>query len=162
MPDKTISETAIGDVFNRPVDTSCNRSSLCRYSTDVLYNIKTLPHRYNFGVMKTSIEKVDGYTFQYNLQIDGKNQTVSIKFTLEHKPEECMYPHTEIKVYKDGVLLKNEVKPPSLRKAIRLKLAPLFDVCHRPDLNFTFPKETKWQVFSAKIKLLFKRVFRTT
>lgn len=132
-----LSATTIKNVFSPPFDISCNRSSLCKYSTDVLYNTSKLPHRYDFGVIETLVKDVKGYKFDFlQTQQNGETHQVSIELEIEHIPEECMYPHSEIIVYKDGERIKDKVKPSSLKTVIRDKLARVFTVCHKPNPNF--------------------------
>ena len=163
MSDGTLSEAAIGKVFDPPIDISCNRSTLCKYSTDVLYNIEKPLHRFHFGIIETKVKIISEYTFPCKFEKDGKSQIVSIRLTLKHSPEKCMYPHTEIKCYKDGVVFENEeVKPKSLRKAIRLGIAPLFTVCHYPDPLFLPSEEAEQETVLTTIKRFFKRLIGIT
>ena len=159
-PDGKIPESALGSVFKHPADISCNRSSLCWYSTDVLYKITELPqNRFNCGVIETSVSKVNGYSFVCSYEQDGKTHVVKIDLRLKHDPEECMYPHTVIECYKDGVLIdEDEIKPKNFRKAMRQNLAPLFNVSHYADPNFVPPRETKWQYFVATVEPAIKKI----
>ena len=142
LSDDKLSGAAIGNVFQSPCDISCNRQSLCDQSTDVLYNIKKLPHRFDFGVIQTKIEKIKGYNFDFDEPIQGVNavRSISIRLDVQHTPEECMYPHSEILIFKGGELLHDPVKPPTLRTLIRGQLQPLFTVCHQPDPDFIPPQ----------------------
>jgi hypothetical protein len=133
-----VTETVLGKIFDPPVDISCNRSTLCKYPTDVLYNFIDGNHRFTYGIIVTSVGNVNEYTFQCEFKgQDGKTQVVSFTLTLKHSPENCMYPHTEIKFHKEGEVFENViVKPKTLKRAIRSELATLFTVCHYPDSAF--------------------------
>lgn len=161
-PDGKIPEAALGSVFKHPADISCNRSSLCLYSTDVLYKITEPPqNRFNCGVIETAVKKINGHSFKCSYEQDGKTHVVKIDLKLKHSPEECMYPHTVIECYKDGVLIdEDEIKPKNFRKVMRQNLAPLFNVCHYADPNFTPPEETRWQYLVATIEPTFKKILR--
>lgn len=139
LSDGRLSESTIGQVFSPPSNISCNRSNFCYYPTDVLYNASEHLHRNNYGVIQTFIKNVKNHTFEF-LQTTQNNETVKIeiKLDIEHKPEECMYPHSEITIYRNGEKLTNQVKPPRLKTLLRRKLIELFTVCHEPNSNFQF------------------------
>lgn len=145
LADKPLSESVIGKVFKHPIDVSCNRQSFCKKPTDVLYNHETGKHRFHFGIIESTVNEINGYSFDCNFYgRDGKSHNISIKLKLEHSPEKCMYPHTEIECYQNGKRLKfeGEVKPNSFKKAIRYGLASLFKLCHNPDPSFIPIEET--------------------
>lgn len=131
-----ISTAVVGDVFRPPHETSVNRSSLCEHSTDVLYNHKGLPHRFDYGVIQAEISYVKGYKFLATDNIENNRFQVEIEFSIEHAPEECMYPHSNITVYKNDKLVEEEVKSKVLKADIREELRLLFTVCHNPNPNF--------------------------
>ncbi len=136
-----ISASSLGEVFSPPVDISCNRSKLCEYKTDVLYNTNQLPHREQYGVFQANVKDVKNYEFSFSLEkgLEGTNKSqFQIKLDVIHAPEECMYPHSAIVVYVNEEEIKptTKLKPPSLRSAIREHVAPLFEICHLPDANF--------------------------
>jgi hypothetical protein len=131
-----ITTASIGDVFRPPHETSVNRSSLCNHPTDVLYNHKGLPHRFNYGVIQAKVNSVEGYEFSATDNIGNDKFQVEIKFGAENAPEECMYPHSNITVYKNDKLIEEEIKSRILKADIRDELRLLFTVCHNPNPNF--------------------------
>ena len=136
-----LSSATIGEVFTPLYDVSCNRSSLCEKSTDVLYNTVKLPHRFNFGVIEASVESIHGHVFEYELNQKDGIERITIRFEVEHKPEECMYPHSQIVLYRNGVRVSDAIKPPTLKTATRSELALLFNVCHKPDPDYKLQDE---------------------
>ena len=131
-----ISTSAVGDVFRPPHETSVNRSSLCKDSTDVLYNHKNLPHRFDYGVIQAKVNSFNTYGFSSTDNIGNERFQVNIMFGIQHAPEECMYPHTNINVYKNGELIKNDIRSKTLKADIRDELRLLFTVCHYPNPDF--------------------------
>jgi hypothetical protein len=143
--DGELSQASFGRSFSPPCNISCNCSSLCKYSTDVLYSIKKeVPHHFKSGVMKAAIRSIKGQPFKYSIQEKSGERWFSGRFDVIHKPEKCMYPHTEILVYNEIDLVtpneKREVKPNALKLAIRKELAEVFTICHKPDPNFRPPE----------------------
>lgn len=132
-PNGELSIAALGDVFRDAADISCNRSTLCDASTDVLYNPDRLPHRSDHSVIYTSINDLQNKEFAFSLP---NTPAAQISFEVEHVPEPCMYPHSQIVVMRDSVRLANEVKPKTLRTKLRAELAPLFTRCHVANPNF--------------------------
>jgi hypothetical protein len=131
-----LSAAAIEEIFKPPRDISCNREFFCQHSTDVLYNTKELPHRYGHGVIRTSIELIDNHTFLFTYsRKKGSTENLIITLKVIHSPEECMYPHSEILVLKEGERIK-DVKPNSLKTVIRQELSQRFKVCHEPNPHF--------------------------
>lgn len=137
-----IGTSALKGAFKPPHETSVNRSNLCNYSTDVLYNHKNLPHRFNHGVIQAKVNTVIGCEFSATENLENEKFQVNIKLGVQHVPEECMYPHTNITVYKNGELIKNDIKSKILKADIRDELRLLFTVCHYPNPDFK-PQETK-------------------
>jgi hypothetical protein len=136
--DGILSPSTIGKVFSPPLDISCNRAKFCDFSTDVLFNTKNLPHRNEYGVVKTTVGSVASHKFTFFSNIKNIQEEITIEFQVIHSPEECMYPHSEIIVFKNGVRLK-EAKQKSLKDAIRRELSKKFEVCHPPTPNFIIP-----------------------
>ena len=58
-----IGTSALKGAFKPPHEISTNRSSLCNYSTDVLYNHKNLPHRFNYGIVQAEVNSFIDYEF---------------------------------------------------------------------------------------------------
>lgn len=141
--DGQLTGAILGQIFKDPYDISCNRSELCEYSTDVLYDHEKGNHRFNYGIIQATVESIKYRTFVFMQPVQGssKPEEVSVELDIIHTPEECMYPHSEITVYKNGERIKNEVKPASLKTFIRSELSKVFTVCHAPDPAFK-PKES--------------------
>ncbi len=134
--DGTLTAASAGPTFKPPRDISCNRERFCDYPTDVLYNIKELPHYNDCGVIEAPIGLVNNHTFIYILQQKkGVKIEHTITFVLVHSPEVCMYPHSEIYVMKDGVRLK-DVRQETLKTEIRRELSKIFTLKHEPSPNF--------------------------
>ncbi len=131
-----ISTSVVGDFFRQPHETSVNRSSLCRYSTDVLYNHKNLPHRFDYGVIQAEVTSFIEHEFPATDNLENDIFQVTIKLGVQHAPEECMYPHTNITVYKNGELIENDIKGKRLKANIRDELRRMFTVCHYPNPDF--------------------------
>ena len=135
-PDGRLSAATVGPVFSPPYDISCNRSSLCASPADVLYSISKLPHRFDHGVIEAQVISVQVHIFE--VQQGSERLQVSLQLGIEHKPEECMYPHSQIIVHKNGERIADEVRPNKMLKtAIRDELARIFTVCHAPNGAFT-------------------------
>lgn len=135
-----IGTSAVKGAFKPPHEISTNRSSLCKYSTDVLYNHKNLPHRFNFGVVQTKVDSIKEYEFSATDNLGNDRFQVQIKFDVDHVPENCMYPHTNITVYRNGELIENDIRSKSLKADIRDELRLMFSVCHYPNPDFN-PEE---------------------
>jgi hypothetical protein len=138
--DGTLSPSTVGKVFSPPRDISCNRSRFCDYPTDVLFNTNNLPHRNDFGIIKTSILLIEKYRFSVFVS-NNKNieEEIFIEFQVIHSPEECMYPHSEIIVLRNGKRIEGDVKPKKLKTLLREELSRKFKVCHLPTPNFAIP-----------------------
>lgn len=159
-----ISIAAISQHFKPEYNISVNRSSFCQYPTDVLYDAEKLPHRFSWGVMQAIVTIVDGHTFKSVL---GDNSTVTVRFQVKHSPLICMYPHTEMLIHKNNVLIKKKINSESLKTDIQEELRFLFRVCHRPNPHFIPPqeitalhKEPKEQTFFLGIRKWLKKIFR--
>jgi len=137
-----ISATTIKQAFTPLSELSNNRSSMSLYSTDVLYSISKLPHRDGFGVIKAKVTDINERTFDFDEgSKNNGNKKLLLSFKLKHDPEDCMYPHTIILIYKEGIELKGEIKGNLLKTAIRDQIGKLFKVCHPPDPTFKLELE---------------------
>lgn len=145
-PEGRLSGATIKDAISPPFNISCNRSSMSDYPTDVLYNIKQLPHRFHYGVIEATVESLKGRTVPFR---EGK-ELLSLGFDIEHKPESCMYPHSEIVIYKNKIKIDKASK--TIRTLIRDELAKVFSVCHKPNPTFVPTEKTKWQTILDIIK----------
>lgn len=147
---------AIKDAISPPFNVSCNRSSMCEHSTDVLYNIKNLPHRFDYGVLKATVDSIKGHTISFEDSSNSNKELMVIKFEIEHKPEKCMYPHSEIVIYKNEIKIEKASK--TIKTLIRDELVKAFTLCHKPDPEFTPAKETKQRTILAIISELFEKL----
>jgi hypothetical protein len=119
---KSIEATANSDTEMLPPDLfplrsdSLNRAAYCK-PEDVLYNSNGAPHYFEQGICQFSVGCAEEI-MAVKSDANGKN-TYTLKIV--HKPEDCMYPHSEIAVYKDGTLI-DSVNPKSVKQEIRQKL----------------------------------------
>jgi hypothetical protein len=128
--DGKISSAMFGEVFKPPVNISVNRSYYCNHPTDVLYNVKDLTSLFKHGVIQALVKVVDGYTFESN--------SSKIRFSVEHDPIPCMYPHTIIVIFKDDKRIDKKINNPKVKADVREHLAKLFEkICHFPNPLFT-------------------------
>ena len=153
-PEGRLSGATIKGAISPPFDISCNRSSLSDYATDVLYNIKELPHRFHYGVIEATVESLKGRIIPFR---EGK-ELLSLRFDIEHTPEKCMYPHSEITVYKNEIKLDKASK--TIKTLIRDELAKVFIVCHHPDPTFSPTEKVKRQTFLVRAKQLLRKLIR--
>lgn len=137
-----LSAATLKQAFTPLLELSCNRSSLCLKATDVLYGITKLPHRDGFGVISTKIGNIHEHSFDFDEEskAEGRKKLI-LTFKLRHDPEDCMFPHTVIRIYKDGVEQKSEIKRSLEKTAIRNQLGKLFTVCHHPNSEFKLELE---------------------
>lgn len=91
---------------------SCNRGKYSDDPEDVLLNGKDGGHYHDQCIVSFPVEKVKEFTEPH-----PNDSSVIFTFTLQHVPEECMYPHMEIIVDKSGVQVK-EMKKPDIVKFI--------------------------------------------
>jgi len=108
---------------------SYNLASLCQQPQDVLFSIKQgVPHFLDDGIIQINVSGIRAFNFQYS---GGNNQTYECTLKVIHKSEKCMYPHSEICVFVNGV----NQNPPSSRQAkeaIRLALRENHDIIMNP------------------------------
>jgi hypothetical protein len=150
-----LSASTVDKAFSPPYDISCNRSFMCVYSTDVLYNVTTFNHRIDFGVIEGIFKSINNYSFSLDFRRNSKiSETVNFRFEVEHDPHPCMYPHTVINIFKNGEKIENsnqkEINSKQLKTAIRDHLSDLFRVVHEPDPNFVLP--------NSSVKIFFKSI----
>lgn len=96
---------------------SCNRSKYCESPEDVLFNTRPSDegkHYLDWGILSLEVSKLNDFNFSF--QQNSIQKLFFIK--VEHIPSECMYPHSEIRVYENGVLIIQD-KPKSIKSAIR-------------------------------------------
>jgi hypothetical protein len=90
---------------------SCNRSKHSQKPEDVLYDTFKKIYVENAGIASLCFCKIS--TFKQSLE--GHTYTLSVK----HKPEFCMYPHSEVIVQKDQILIEDFKRPESIKTAIK-------------------------------------------
>lgn len=76
---------------------SFNRNKYCKKPDDVLWNIRTNEYEDYKGIItvKYSVKK-------YIKEIINTDKKTSYTFNIEHIPEKYMYPHTELRIYKNN------------------------------------------------------------
>lgn len=96
---------------------SYNRSKFCQTPEDVLYNTRIEDngvHYFQMGILEIGIIALKKFEFTIN----QNNQLRKFILKPVHKPEICMYPHSEIHVFENGNFI-NENKPKSTKASIR-------------------------------------------
>ncbi|MCE7072019.1 hypothetical protein LZG74_17010 [Dyadobacter sp. CY327] len=89
---------------------SYNLASLCEVPGDVLFSIKLdVPHFEDHGIIEIQISSIRTSEFEYS----GGQETFTCRFDIVHRPEDCMYPHTEIHVMVNDI----NQNPPNSRQA---------------------------------------------
>ena len=110
---------------------SYNRSKFSQKPEDVLFNINAQSpedHFGNWGVL--SIEVADLQGLVVPAEING--ETGSVTFQPVHKPETCMYPHSEIHAFRNGAFIP-EVAPKSVRAIVRDILVEICGILKEPE-----------------------------
>ncbi len=106
---------------------------MCQDYLDVLYNTREIDlgkHYYSFGVLELNCNDLD-YINNLPIELNGTER----RFTLNpiHKPEKCMYPHSEILIYEGGVEI--DIKTPkSVNVFIRDVLIEKMKVVKEPNI----------------------------
>lgn len=117
FPDRKASEKVSAVAFPLRND-SYNLESQCESPDDVLFSIlPDVPHYLDHGIIKIDLGDLWDASFEYS----GGKETYRCRFEFDHEPEDCMYPHSEIKVYINDVL-KNPISSKDAKTALRLKL----------------------------------------
>lgn len=107
---------------------SGNREKYSSQPSDVLYNIHGGDHFFSWGIWGIDIEKVNQLSFQH--PEEAKHYTLKVL----HVPEECMYPHAEIVVFKDGQPVQKIAN--SVKTKIREAISNLSNVLQLPEQPF--------------------------
>lgn len=118
-----------------PVDNdSCNRSKYCRYPEDVLYNTRKQDngvHYSDHGILGFKVSDFFTLTVPPAPPIKQNGVVRNFTFHLEHQPEVCMYPHTEIWIIDANNRI--DTKPPkSTRALIRDRLLSIINIVKEP------------------------------
>jgi len=96
-------------------DQSCNRDKYSQSPEDVLYDINAKDkkdHYFNRGIVALKVSELEKQKFTHP-EINYRIYTLR----LFHKPEECMYPHSEIHTHCNNEYKK--VKPEELKLSIK-------------------------------------------
>lgn len=102
---------------------SYNRSKYCEQAEDVLYNTKQEhnlgQHYNNAGILSLKIHQL---LSDDTIVVDRNIPNVERRFTfgVEHAPEPCMYPHSNVNVLVNGEVAPK--RPASIKLALRLIL----------------------------------------
>jgi hypothetical protein len=106
---------------------SQNRARYCHSPEDVLYNIKAPVHFFSWGIVGFLVKNVEV------LKLKHPHDTAK-EYTLKviHKPEKCMFPHSEVEVFENGRRL-DEIKPPSIKTLIKDEISKLAWVIKSPE-----------------------------
>lgn len=99
-----------------------------RYSNpeDVLYNIKENNHYNDCGVASLTVYEIE------RIQIPHPDDKQLYTFKAVHDPEECMYPHSIVQVFKNGNKV-SEIKPSSVKSLIRDEYEKSIMIIRMPD-----------------------------
>jgi len=93
---------------------SCNREQFSRESRDVLYNVDSEDHFFDWFIFELTHDNV--------IALNSEN----ITFQILHKPTQCMYPHSEIVCNRYDVEL-NEI-PEEFKTRVRQKLQSISEI----------------------------------
>lgn len=132
---KLTGESISASIF--PVDDdSVNRGKYSKKPEDVLYNTREQDqgaHYVNHGILYFTVSKFQRLSIKTKEPIRSNNNVVDFTFHLEHKPEACMYPHTEIWILRNGK--KADIRSPkSVRALVRDELFEIVDVYKYPPI----------------------------
>lgn len=107
----------------------CDSVNRGRYSKpeDVLYDIKEGNHYLNWGICSFTVEQAESISCTVKVKDNDDIYTIQIK----HRPEECMYPHSEITIFKNGEKVP-KISPSSAKLYIRDKFLEALKVYREP------------------------------
>jgi len=105
---------------------SGNREKYCNSPDDVLYDINSADHFFAWGIWEVKISKVEGLRF--NHPVEARAYTVRVV----HEPEDCMYPHSIIRVLENGEPVPR-IKSNMVKTKIREAIAHHTRVIKKPD-----------------------------
>ena len=122
--------TAIFDVK----DDSTNRSKYSTDPEDVLHPItrrNPLNHYQSYGIVSFSVRDFRELSIIPKEPLRFNGVLREFTFHLEHKPECCMYPHTEIWIMENGRHIP-EVSSRMIKTAVRDELLSIIDIVKFP------------------------------
>jgi hypothetical protein len=111
----TFPQTELKASFRLTLDESVNREKYSRYPADVLFNISG-PHRVGHPILAFKVHQL-----RQQLSRRENNEDAIYSFNVCHKPEDCMYPHCEVVVRRNGEIASN--LPAVIRKQVRDSIA---------------------------------------
>jgi hypothetical protein len=97
---------------------SVARSKYCRSKTDALYNCDSDQHFLRWAIAELSVSDVEKTCWKHPTDVK------EFRFKLIHRPEQCWYPHSEVRTFADGK--ENKKLPGSLKILIKDHWA---DIC---------------------------------
>ena len=115
-------------------DDSVNRSAYCEKPEDVLYNTREKDegkHYWNHGILLFQVNKFKELSLEPKEPIRLNGVERDFTFHLEHCPQPCMYPHSEIWVMEGGKRVDNQ-PPRSIRAIARSQLVGICDIYKYP------------------------------
>lgn len=114
-PDAIHSNGEISPACLSLYDMSLNRERYSKSPEDVLYNIENGEHFLSSEILEIGVGSIELPRYPHP---NDENRVYTFK--MKHEPEECMYPHSVLKI----ILNHNEIKskkdiPPTLRALFR-------------------------------------------
>lgn len=92
---------------------SCNREKFCSCPEDVLYNTSSKNHFNDYGIISIDTINIEKFEEKHP-EIDNTKYGLKIL----HKPEKCMYPHTQINCIQNNTPVR-EISPSSIKTKIK-------------------------------------------
>lgn len=126
LKDPNTGEEVISTAIFRTDGMSCVREKFIKELKDVLYNIKSKEHFFDFGIVEFEVEKIEVKVFEHPTIAGTK---YSLK--LVHRPEECLYPHSEVQVLENEIA-KSDIKPSSIRTKVKAEYQRICKIVKRP------------------------------
>lgn len=94
---------------------SDNRSKFSSKLEDVLYDGCSGKHYLDWSIAKIPVNCLNEAEWQH------PDQPIAYRLKVVHRPEKCMYPHSEVVVLQDGEEI-DKVKPTTIKQKIRVFL----------------------------------------
>jgi len=91
---------------------SVNRGKYSKLPENVLYNILTGEHYSSHSIIEFQVSLVESQKYTH-----PQKAHINYRFKMFHVPEECMYPHSEIKIMENAKISQD--LPKSLRGLFR-------------------------------------------
>jgi len=103
---------------------SSNREKYSKSPTDVLFETNG-DHKFSWGIVELMSREICETTFPH------PNTETSYSFRVIHDPVQCMYPHSEIRIFENGNLVES-IKPKSVKNLIKYKWREISSVLKKP------------------------------